>query len=361
VIEEEASGGVVDEAAPGGVVDEAAAEVIYGEKSVVARLFPPSPTKQKRSHLRPKVRDDITVKNLPDIEWAQCTECGKWRILPPNVEASSLQRGWTCIDARSWKADINCDVAEDQNPDDSEEDHSHCHQPRHGGPNVSLLCLTLSSEEVAWLQNELGLRICQVWNDGWCGIRVAAANRGSTMKGMMKDLLYFWDWKYMQKESHFQGHALRCQTKYNIVRTYEHQTQDGHRNQNVYFPDVAAAWIGMLRPIHKYLYAYSTHLPKRLWCPDDMFEALAIIDKSCLLIIDTKPNDCRPKYRVYGPERMVACATMAEATAAIRPLKVAGCDVRGVALDTDLGHYCSLFPIGQLPNFAGDNALGRWD
>ena len=60
-------------------------------------------------------------------------------------------------------------------------------------------------------------------------------------------------------------------------------------------------------------------------------------------------------------ERMVACATMAEATAAMRPLKVAGCDVRGVALDTDLGHYCSLFPIGQLPNFAGDNALGRWD
>jgi hypothetical protein len=49
------------------------------------------------------------------------------------------------------------------------------------------------------------------------------------------------------------------------------------------------------------------------------------------------------------------------ATAAMRPLKVAGCDVRGVALDTDLGHYCSLFPVGQLPNFAGDNALGRWD
>jgi hypothetical protein len=50
---------------------------------------------------------------------------------------------------------------------------------------------------------------------------------------------------------------------------------------------------------------------------------------------------------------------MVEATAATRLLKVAGCDVRGVALNADLGHYCSLFPVGQLPNFAGDNALGK--
>jgi hypothetical protein len=83
---------------------------------------------------------------------------------------------------------------------------------------------------------------------------------------------------------------------------------------------------------------------------------------SCLLMIDTKLNGHRPKFRVHGPERAVACSTMAEATdAAMRPLKVAGCDVRGVALDADLGHHFSLFPIGQPPNFAGDNALGRWD
>jgi hypothetical protein len=109
------------------------------------------------------------------------------------------------------------------------------------------------------------------------------------------------------------------------------------------------------------LFNSSIKLPQRLCCPDDLFETLAIIDKSCLLIIDTQPNGCRPKHRVCGPERMVACTTMAEATASIRPLKVVGCDVRGVALDTNLGHYCSLFPVGQVPNFAGDNALGRWD
>ena len=181
------------------------------------------------------------------------------------------------------------------------------------------------------------------------------------MKGMVRDLLYFWDWKYMQTASHFRGYTRRCQTKYNVVSQYEHQTQDGSRNTNHYTQEVATGWIKMLTPIQKSLDHESPKLAQRFWCPDDVLEALAIIDKSCLLIIDTKPNGCRPQYRVYGPERMVACATMAEATAAIRPLKVAGCDVRGVALDTDLGHYCSLFPVGQLPNFAGDNALGRWD
>jgi hypothetical protein len=117
-----------------------------------------------------------------------------------------------------------------------------------------------------------------------------------------------------------------------IVSQYEHQTQDGGRNQNDYTQDVATEWIDILTPIRRFLDHSSLKLPQRLWCPDDMFEALAIIDKSCLLIIDTLPNGCRPKYRVYVPERMVACVTMAEATAAMRPLKVAGCDVRGVLI-----------------------------
>ena len=131
----------------------------------------------------------------------------------------------------------------------------------------------------------------------------------------------------MQTASHFRGYTRRCQTKYNVVSQYEHQTQNGSRNTNHYTQEVATGWIKMLTPIQKSLDHESPKLAQRFWCPDDVLEALAIIDKSCLLIMDTKPNGCRPKYRVYGPERMVACATMAEATAAIRPLKVAGMSV----------------------------------
>jgi hypothetical protein len=36
------------------------------------------------------------------LEWVQCSECGKWRALPPSLPASSLPDVWKCKDSTEW-------------------------------------------------------------------------------------------------------------------------------------------------------------------------------------------------------------------------------------------------------------------
>ena len=86
--------------------------------------------------------------------------------------------------------------------------------------NVRLLKIPLPPDEDAWLRAECALRVCHVWDDGFCGKRVAAAGRDSSMREMIADLLYFLEDKWEHK-----GGDGRV--SYSSVKPYGYDTVGG--------------------------------------------------------------------------------------------------------------------------------------
>jgi hypothetical protein len=58
----------------------------------------------------------------------------------------------------------------------------------------------LKPEEDTWPHAEWGLQARYTWNDGYSMCRCAAANRGSTKRQMVADLLLFWNASRAHKE-----------------------------------------------------------------------------------------------------------------------------------------------------------------
>jgi hypothetical protein len=305
-----------------------------------------------------KAADDPPPEvNTPDINWIQCTTCGKWRITPVGYPTSwPDMEVWKCANA-VWMEGLACSKAEDYSPEEPLVEQHHCNQPKRSEfENVKLLKIPLPPDEDAWLRAECALRVCHVWDDGFCGKRVAAAGRDSSMREMIEDLLYF-----LEDKREYRGGDGRI--SYSSVKPRGHDTVGG-RITIERTKEMAAEWCLELRSI---LSTLENQMPKlkpfkrdgmQVWCRDETWEVLAQIDKVCYILIDLDSDSNRPRYRVYGPKNCVACDNYPDANAALRPFKLADIPVRGAVLRG--GHYACLHPIDKQPNFAGENALQTW-
>jgi hypothetical protein len=253
-------------------------------------------------------------------------------------------------------------VAEDNSPDDPLIEEFHCNQPKNGEFGVHLLKVLLPPDADAWIRAECGLRVCHVWDDGFCGKRVAAASRDSSIHELIHDLLYFLENHWEMNKARADGTDERA--TYSSVAPYGCESAAG-RIEITHTEKTASEWCGEL---HSVLNTLRKKMPKlkpfkrdgvSVWCRDETWEALAQIDQACYLLIDLDSDSNRPRYRIYGPKQCVACSNYADANAALRPFKLADIPVRGAVLRGN--HYACLYPIDQQLNFAGASALPTWD
>jgi hypothetical protein len=134
------------------------------------------------------------------------------------------------------------------------------------------------------------------------------------MTKLLDDLLYFWGWKWAKKRSEPQS-------------TYE--------TALVQSMDI---------------------LKSKYWCPDDLFESLAVMDKMDIILIDTSAEAGIPRYRIYGRNGCQHFCTM-DQVSAVMSAKINYGYLHGVAFGK--GHFCPLYPLNMQPNFAGKHALGQ--
>ena len=212
-----------------------------------------------------------------------------------------------------------------------ETDVTDCHQSRNTPFRVKLLPVTLQQQEETWLRNEWGLRQCNTWGDGYCGYRSAVAIRGTTMMKLLDDLLYFWGWKWAKKRSEPQSTYVTC-------RQYEHWFSNAEQENYIeeFTKILAQTKIDALKMVQTALAQSMDILKSKYWCPDNLFESLAVMDKMDILFIDTSAEAGIPRYRIYGRNGGLHFCTM-EQVSAVMSAKINYGNLHGVAFGK--GHF----------------------
>jgi hypothetical protein len=283
--------------------------------------------------------------------WVQCATCMKWRLLPHDIDVETLPEAWIFSNCAKWRFGLNCDVEEDSSDaNEVEPDVTDCHQSRNTPFRVKLVSVTMQQEEETWIRNEWGLRQCNTWGDGYCGYRSAAALRGTTMMKLLDDLLYFWGWKWAKKRS-------EPQATYKTCKQYEHWYYNAEEEN--YIEDftliIAQTKIEALKKVQTALAQSMDILKSKYWCPDDLFESLAVMDNMDVMFIDTSAQPGIHRYRMYGRNGCQHFFTM-DQVSAVMSAKIKYGSLRGVAFGH--GHFCPLYPRNMQPNFAGKHAIG---
>jgi hypothetical protein len=133
----------------------------------------------------------------------------------------------------------------------------------------------------------------------------------------------------------------------------------GDVNEQLFTEALEKRNIELLRPVAQALrYAKNFHLNKRYFCPETLFESLAVVHSICLLVINTLPEKDEPRYRVYDKEgcsiyNSVNGVSRCASEAKKRNVKFCGLAFRNT-------QFCSLFPVNEQPNFAGDLAIEQF-
>jgi hypothetical protein len=297
-----------------------------------------------------QTQKDAPLKEDTD-EWVECVACSKWRVLPRGVDATTLPDDWICSSGTGWRTTgLNCDVEDDvTNEEEVIHDDNACHQPLVGSYRVKLMPVVLNPEEEKWLRLVWGLRPCYTWNDGYSAYRCAAANRGSTKQHMIDEILYYWGYKWTKG-------AYGTANAYQNAQPYKHTDVAGDTHQMEFSVDLAHRNIESLRPVQDALhYSKKFHLNKRYVSPETFFESLAIIDSMCILLINTMSDKHAPRYRVYNEEGSIEFNNMQDVSRYMSETKRHNVKIRGLAFRNL--QFCSLFPVHEQPNFAGDGAI----
>jgi hypothetical protein len=171
---------------------------------------------------------------------------------------------------------------------------------------------------------------------------------------MIDMLLHFWGYTWT-KTTYGPGNT------YKNVPPYKYRDLEGNANEQplIFTETLAKTNISLLRPVAVALaYAKNSHLNKRYFCPETFFESLALIDSICLLIINTMPENDQPRYRVYDKEGCCIFNSMDGVSRCLSEARRKNLKIRGLACRYT--QFCSLYPVDEQPNFAGNGAIEQF-
>jgi hypothetical protein len=171
------------------------------------------------------------------------------------------------------------------------------------------------------------------------------------MMKLLDDLLYFWGWKWSKKRSEPQA---TCET----WKQYEHWFCNAEQENYIenFTKILAQTKIEALKMVQTALAQSMDILKSKYWCPDDLFESLAVMGNMDVLFIDTSAQPDILRYRMYGRNGRQHFFTMEQVSAVISA-KINYGNLCGVAFGH--GHFCPLYPRNMKPNFAGKHAIGQ--
>jgi hypothetical protein len=172
------------------------------------------------------------------------------------------------------------------------------------------------------------------------------------MQEMIDILLFFWGYTWTKG-------TYGPEIAYTNCQRYKHTELVGDTKEMKLTAALAKRNIEILRPVGTALTCTKKfHLNKRYFCPETFFESLAVIDSMCLLLINTLPEVDEPRYRVYDKQGCSIFNNMGDVSCCLDEAKMQNVKIRGLAFRNV--QFCSLFPVHEQPNFAGDGAIEQF-
>ena len=234
--------------------------------------------------------------------------------------------------------------------------HAPSDQPPKSPNGIALGTVKFRDGVLAELRAVLNLRPCNTHLDGFCGTRVAAALRNTTMEELVQDLEHFWD---------YDGYANvpPGTITFDTITNAEGESAPTRRYTDQKMEDS----IAILRRVRAALDSQAIRLNRRYWWPDEYWEYLSHIMQAPILWIDCQPivpgvYEQEFPFVLYLPTQpyVAVFATLAEVQPflATRP-RGETTVAHGAAFAAD--HYCALLPPDVTPNFAGPERIDPWD
>ena len=162
-----------------------------------------------------------------------------------------------------------------------------------------------------------------------------------------------------QRSARKEAYGPENTTTYKNIQPYKYRDLKGDVNEQMFTEALAKRNIELLRPVAQALkYGKNFHLNKRYFCPETFFESLAVVDSLCVLVINTLPEKDEPRYRVYDKEGCSIFNSMDGLSRCVCEAKKNTIKIRGLAFKCT--QFCSLYPVNEQPNFAGDVAIEQF-